>query len=45
MTKPDNKAEEQPLQSDQQELEVSPETPLIESVSEDVSPEVGEFME
>src|SRR6266700_24907 len=45
MTKPDNKAEEQPLQSDQQELEVSPETPLIESVSADVSPEVGEFME
>jgi len=45
MAEPDNKAEEQPLKSDQQELEVSPETPLIESVSEDVSAEVGEFME
>ncbi len=45
MTKPDNKAEEQPPQSNQQELEVSPETPLIESVSENVSAEVGEFME
>ena len=45
MAEPDNKAEEQPLKSDQQELEVSPETPLIESVSEDVSVEVGEFME
>ena len=30
---------------DKEKLEASPETPLIESVSEDVSAEVGEFME
>src|ERR1700692_1237573 len=38
MADPENKL-------DQQQLEVSAETPLIESVSEDVSAEVGEFME
>ena len=38
MAEPDNKTDEQPL-------EVSADTPLIESVSEDVSPVVGEFME
>ncbi len=38
MAEPNNKTNGQPL-------DVSPETPLIESVSEDVSAEVGEFME
>jgi len=38
VAEPDNKTDEQPL-------EVSADTPLIESVSEDVSAEVGEFME
>src|SRR5580692_3774094 len=38
MAEPENKL-------DQQQLETSADTPLIESVSEDVSAEVGEFME
>src|SRR6202011_2792328 len=38
MAEPENKV-------DQDQLEVSAEIPLIESVSEDVSAEVGEFME
>ena len=38
MAEPDNKI-------DQQQLEATADTPLIESVSEDVSAEVGEFME
>jgi phospholipid/cholesterol/gamma-HCH transport system ATP-binding protein len=38
MTEPNNKP-------NGQQLDVSPETPLVESVSEDVSAEVGEFME
>ena len=45
MSESDNKAEEQQLKTGDQQLEVSAETPLIESVSEDVSAEVGEFME
>jgi len=38
MAEPDNK-------TDQQQLEVTADTPLIEGISEDVSAEVGEFME
>jgi phospholipid/cholesterol/gamma-HCH transport system ATP-binding protein len=38
MAEPDNKVEEQ-------QVEATADTPLIESVSEDVSPMVGEFME
>src|ERR1700737_3444472 len=45
MAETNNKPEEQPPKSDQQQLEASPDTPLVESVSEDVSAEVGEFME
>jgi phospholipid/cholesterol/gamma-HCH transport system ATP-binding protein len=42
MAEPDNK---NPKTEQQQQLEVSADTPLIESVSEDVSVEVGDFME
>src|ERR1700677_1854086 len=38
MAEPDNK-------TDQQQLEVTADPPLIEAISEDVSAEVGEFME
>jgi phospholipid/cholesterol/gamma-HCH transport system ATP-binding protein len=42
MAEPDNKNHKT---EQQQQLEVSADTPLIESVSEDVSVEVGDFME
>ena len=45
MAEPDKNKEERQLRTEEQPPEVSPETPLIESVSEDVSAEVGEFME
>jgi len=45
MAEQDEKPEEQQPKTGEQPLETSPETPLIESVSEGVSAEVGEFME
>jgi phospholipid/cholesterol/gamma-HCH transport system ATP-binding protein len=45
MAEPDNKANGQQPKTNGQQMDVSPDTPLIESVSEDVSAEVGEFME
>src|SRR5438045_7757696 len=45
MTEQQKKFEEEQPKSGEPPAEVPPDTPLIESVSEDVSAEVGDFME